>query len=286
MRLRAEAGFGLILLIALTALSAILISATSMAFATNARALQLRIDKVKSYYLAQAGVMQAMQDWRDSSDNLLSRRFSPLNVAVTGAQVFKVSQCTSDFALHSLNAADWLTGAPAPNRRLQNLRITNISTTTSFEVTHIRVLWTPVNAARLQTVQLDGNVVLPSGSYANGATLALTGSPAARTRAPGENWSGSDTFIQWTVPPPLVVNVTVEWTFADNGASRLSRSHRVTYWNGSRAAGPPAIAHSFALTSTGQVNQTFARTLKTVKAVVSAAVMEIVDWDDVEQNQP
>lgn len=288
-RRRGEAGFGLMLLIALIAVSSLLISATSLAFVANARALQLRVDRVKAYYLAQAGVMQAIQDWRDSSNSLLNRRWTPLNATVTGNQIFKAGQSMSDFALHSPNAGQWILPT-----RLRRWRVTNIRTGGSgsaITVTRARITWTPSGAARLVTMRLNNNAVVPAvfGGYASGTEIALSGSTASRTLNAGGNWSGNNTYLQWNVAPPNPVAVTIQWTFSDDSATKHSKSHVITLWNGAKAGAAPSV-QTFSVTSTGQVNQALLRTLRTVRAVVSAAVgsnaFEIIDWDDVEKNQP
>jgi hypothetical protein len=145
-----------------------------------------------------------------------------------------------------------------------------------------------VGAERLETVRLNNNTVVPAGSYTSGTDILLSGTAASRQRSSGQNWSGNNTYLQWTTAPAASVAVNVEWTFLDDSATKHSKSHSVTYWNGLRAGPAPAI-QSFAVTSTGQVNQALLKTLRTVKAVVSANVaanaFEIIDWDDVGKNQ-
>ena len=48
---------------------------------------------------------------------------------------------------------------------------------------------------------------------------------AAYVRANGSN-----------ATPPNPITVTVEWTFSDDSATKHSKSHAVTYWNGAKAA--------------------------------------------------
>lgn len=294
------AGFGLMVLVALMAVAGILVTATSLLLSNVMRETQLQIDQIKAYHLAQAGVMRALHNWLISSATEENRRWRALNAAVSGNQRYRAG-VQANFAYFTFDLsedADWQNGGGG-TRRLRRFRIRNIHTSiggTSDEISfaRVRVSWEPDGGTTLRRIALNNVNVLPVGSYANGADVALTGgTPAQRRLGPGAVYSGNNTFLEWNAPaPPDPITVTVQWTFTDDSATRDSKSHRVTYWDGDQGGGGRPLRHTFSITSTGQVNQTSAaafRVMQTVRATVSGTPsgrVEIIDWDRVEKNIP
>lgn len=295
-RSRAEAGAGLILLVMLIGILTLAFAGTMTQLTHLALQTQLSVDEARAVYLAQAGVMRAVYDWRTDSNNEANRRYAHLDETMIGNQGYRTG-CQADFVYYSFDLgqnAEWVTSGG--RRRLRRFRMRNIhtsigGTSDNVTVTHVKVSWSPAGSAMLRAVSLNGTSVVPAGSYASGTEIALSGTAAQRTRTPGQTWSGNNTYLEWTdtsVPDP--VSVTVQWTFADDGSTVHSKSHVVTYWDGDQAgAGRPA-ARTFSVTSTGQVAQTapLASSYRTIKAVVSGAPgggnVEITGWERIDKN--
>lgn len=292
-------GFGLILLIFLIAVFGILFAGTSVILTNASRRLQLEIDKTKAHYLAQAGVMRGIYDWKIDAAGEAARQFDDLNTTITGNQIFKTG-CQADFAYFSFNLTqdtEWFTSGGRQRLRrwrLRNVHVAEAGTADNIIVTSVKISWTPAGST-VRQVQLGGSVVLAVGSYANGSTNVLTGTAGARTTTPGSLNGGNGTFIEWnTAPdPPDPITVNVQWTFSDNSSTKDSISRNILYWDGARAGTPPTN-HTFMVTSTGQVNQSGGqafKVLETVRATVSGApggatAMEITDWQTLEKHIP
>lgn len=279
----------------LIALFGILFASIAVFFTENAREVQLRIDGVKAQYLAQAGVMRSLQDWMISSSSTLSRRYVPLDVTVTGNQIFKTG-CQANFAYFSFNgppqSAEWQT--VGGKVRLRKWAITNIHSSSGppldLTPTKVKVTWVSGILTSLSRISLNGVEVLSSGSYANGQEQALT---TFVTLSPGDSFSGLNTYLEWNdadLPPCAMVKV--QWTFSDDSATKDSKTHEVVHWNGDTANDGRPAEESFCITSGGQVAQSGGRAfkvLKTVKAVISQGAssdVQITDWDRVEKNIP
>ncbi len=297
LRTKKEKGFGLVILVVIIAVAGILITSTSLYFRDATRQMQLGIDQIKAYYLAQAGVMRALYNWRVSNATDINRRYTELNTTITGNQIFKTGS-QANFAYFTFDAVngqqdtEWFAG----NTRLRRWRIRNIHSANSITVTKAKVSWSPVGTTTLSDIQLNNNSVATGagGPFASGTEITLTNSAANRTLLPGAVWSGNNTYLTWNGSgPPDPALVTVEWTFADDSPTKDSKAHRVVYWNGAKSGAGRPTEHTFSVTSTGQVNQSSGgfKVLKTVKATVSGtpgggSSMEITDWDKIEKNIP
>lgn len=298
-------GYGLILFILVIAIIGILTAATGLLFANAGRELQLRIDDGKAYYLAQAGVMDCIQDWRVSNATDLNRRYDDQNITLTGNQLFKTG-CQANFAYFYFNGggtatAQWQNGSGSRRRlrrwNLRNIHVAEAGTADNIIVTQARVTWTPTNAAQLIDLRLNNVSVIPAGGpFANGTTLTLTGTAAQRTLTPGSTWTGNNTYLEWNINPSTpaagVIQVRVQWTFADNSATKDSVSHAAEFWNAAQAGAAP-VRRTFCVTSTGQVNQTVGafKVMETVKATVSSisaayTSQEIINWEKIDKNIP
>lgn len=307
---RNQAGFGLVILVALIAISGILVTSTSLLMSNSVRQMQLQIDQTKAYYLAQAGIMRAIYNWRISNATDTSRRYAQLNTTVTGNQIFKTSGGTlanmtqANFAYYTFNWTQntgWINSGG--NRRLQRWRIVNIhtpvaGTADNITFTAVKVSWTAsVGSPTLRTVRVAGagSPVIPIGTYASGTTVNFT-SPVTLTS--GSAWTGDNNYLEWNgtgADVNSITQVTVQWTFQDNSATKDSISHEIVYWNNPSQSGSPPAQRTFTITSTGQVNQSggqafkVLRTIKTIvvgNAAIPVAGPEIADWDYAEKNIP
>lgn len=278
---RGDKGAVLFLVVVIIALAAILIASTTLFFIHSVQLMQYRIDRQKAYYLAQAGVMKSLQDWRVSSGAEANRRYGRVNQTVTGNQIFKTG-AQADFAYHTFDVGErsgWTT--VLGRSRFQQFRIRNISTTESITFTAVYVTWAslnpanPVGANNLNSVNLQ---VGPTGDYVGGA----------------------NTYIEWTnafnAGAPILL--TIQWWFADDSGTVDSKTHEIVAWNGAPAAPGAASAarpatHTFCIHSTGQVNQSGGsafKVLEPIRAAVSGTPgggdVEIVDWDKMDKSIP
>ena len=314
--MRKERGFGLVIFITLMAIMAVLALAVSTFFTNQSRQMQLDIDKMKAHYLSQAGVMKVIDDWMVSGATEMTRSYAELNVTVTGNQIFKTG-VQSNFAYFTFDNGEneiWFTTLASGLRRLQQWRVKNIHNTVSgsirnVTVTGVRVFWSPPGAHTIslrtisvQKVGFSGSTqIVPIGAYASGQLIDLNdpATLAARTLAPGESWGDVETYIEWNnnamlgLPDSTSMKVTVRWTFADDGATKEFSTHGVIYWDGDTGGGGRPAQHTFAINSTGQVNQTDAgfKVLQSVKATVSGTpkagtMVEITDWDKPKKSIP
>ena len=305
-----QKGFGLVILVALIAISGILVGSTALLMSNSTRQMQLKIDQSKAYYLAQAGIMRAIYNWRISNATDTSRRYAQLNTTVTGNQIFKTSGGTlanmtqANFAYFSFDEggtsnADW-----NPTSRLRRWTIRNIHTNVAgtsdgIIFKQVKISWTPSGAETLTEISLNNRKT--SGSFANGSTVTLSGTVAQRTLAANSAWTGNNNYFQWSGVPPDPITVTVQWIFNDDSTTKDSQTHSVIYWDGCKSAANcdglgtefgRRVMHTFAIMSTGQVNQSGGKAFKvlqTVKATVSgtpASGVEIIDWQKVDKNIP
>ena len=302
------------ILVALIAIASLVILGSTRVFENMARQTQLRVDYAKAHYLAQAGIMRAIYDWRISTATEANRVYAESTTTIAGTNnLYKVALHTdgtyiqSNFAYYNQGSAAWATVGAGVNarRRLRAWSIANIHTnvaTDNFTITKCRVSWTPDNGAKLRDIQLSGTTFAGAGSYTNGQEITATSS---FSRNSGQNYSGNTTYFEWrntladaeATGPPDPIAVTVRWTFTDDSSTQESKSHEVLCWGSVASgivstvaqAGAAPTWHTFLINSTGEVNQTMAgyfKVLKTVKAVVSGtpATAEIIDWEEGDTN--
>lgn len=300
--MRSRSGIGLTILVILIAVTGLVLVGSVRAFENASRQTQLRVDQVKAYYLAKAGVMRAVWDWYASDTATdTNRRYTHNSVlgsngtTVVGNGVFKygydgnegspaINQ--SNFAYYVMNGsgdgANWFTPSGS-NRGLRQWRLYNIHTTGAITLTQMKISWSPTGTALLNDIVLNGVSVWPGGTASSGTTVDITDT----TLANNGSWGGATTYIQWNSSPPDPVAVTAQFIYSGDSATLDARSHEVVLWNGSQAGSPPA-QRSFTVTSTGEVTQTTGnsfKVLKSVKASVSGS-LEIMDWDEGDKNIP
>ena len=281
-------GFGLVILIALIAIFGIISIGTSVVLTNGINQMQLRIDKVKAHYLAQAGAMRAIHNWLSSNAGEANRRYAELNTTVTGNQLFKTG-CQANFAYFQFGSAAWASA----NTVLRAWQITNIHSANAITLKSVKVNWVPAAVGvNLTQIRLN-NVSVASGSFANGSVISL----ASTSLASGSNWSGNNTNFTWSANPMSGASITIraQWTFNDDSATKDSVTHNVLFWNGAQSnAGRPAT-RTFCVTSTGQVAQSTGKEgfpiLETVKATCSGSAgaatnVEITDWQELDKNIP
>ncbi len=87
----------------LIGLVGVLFAGTSMLITNGVQAVQLRIDKAKAYYLAQAGVKMAVHNWLASSVVESGRRWAPVNPGVLAGtnMLYKAGLNSGGTYLHS-----------------------------------------------------------------------------------------------------------------------------------------------------------------------------------------
>lgn len=300
-----QKGLALILFISIMVVSGIMSSSIVWFLVNESRNVQLRIDKVKAYNMAYAGVSRACYNWVTSNSTEANRRLANLETTLTGTVLGYKTGRPANFAYFSFNLTEnaiWTNssgGTTGSLVRLRQFRLRNIHNNTapsSIIVTGANVSWTPAGAELLSDIRFNNVSVIPSGGpFASGTELVLGNTDANRTRATGAVWSGTTTYLQWNSAPPDPVKVTIVWTFKDNGspATTDSKTHEVVFWDGCKAAancdglgtalGRPA-QRTFSITSTGSVNQTlggYFKVMKTVRATVSgtpSGAVEITDW--------
>jgi hypothetical protein len=295
-RLRGDSGFGLLLLVAMIAISGIIFAASTRVLENVTRQMQTRIDEEKARYLAQAGVMRAAYDWRISNATAINRTYDDLNVTVTGNNLFKTG-AQANFAYFSFNSTEnaiWTTiGGNMQLRqwRMKNIHVAEAGTADDLVTSRVRVSWENPNTGTLRRLSVNNGTttttVLAVGTYANGTDVAVS---AAATLTPGQTWQGNNTFLEWN-GAQTATRVSVQWTFSDESTTKDSKTHDVTYWNGAQSGAGRPTQHTFSVTSTGQVNQTGGtniKTMKTLKATISGtpAAPEIIDTEDVSKHIP
>jgi hypothetical protein len=184
-------------------------------------------------------------------------------------------------------SAGWTTSGT--DRRLQQWQLRNIHDGNGITLDKIKVSWSPAGAEELNGFALNGVSKWPGGTAASGTTVDITDT----TLSSDAYWGDLGTYLQWDASPSDPVTVTCQFIFSGDSATTDAKSHEVVMWDGAQdGAGLPA-AHTFDITSTGQVNQTTAgafKVLSTVKATVSGApgeaAVEIMDWDQGDKNIP
>ncbi len=164
MKLRSQKGFGLIILVSLIVISGILLGASSRLYANAMQQTQLRIDQTKAHYLAQAGVMRAVWDWYKSDTTTdTNRRWAPLNMTVTGNQIFKVGLDSAGARLHSnftyFTSTSDLSAAPAWVRTINTAANTTNSTSIAVTVPSSAV---PIGDYVIVSLAMDANRLNPT----------------------------------------------------------------------------------------------------------------------------
>lgn len=301
-----QKGMALILFIMIMAVSGILSTSIIWHLVSEMDEVQLRLDRLKAYNMAYAGVMRASFDWANSNATEASRRYGPLDTNLAGTVLgFKTGR-PANFAYFSFDLSEneqWTNtsgGGTGALVRLRRFRIRNVHSTTapsSIIVTGAKVAWSPAGSERLSDIRLNNRSVIPSGGpYVSGTELTLRATDAQRTLASGAVWSGTSTYLQWDSAPSDPVKVTIVWTFKDNDSPAVtdSKTHEVVYWDGCKTAadcdglgtavGRPAL-RTFCITSTGRVSQAGGRKFplyRSVRATLSGTPAgqsaEIIDW--------
>lgn len=86
--MRSRSGMGLITMIAIIAMISVVLLGSVRVFENVSRRTQLRIDKTKAYYLAQAGIVRSIWKWYTDNDatttNEIQRNWSPINTTIAG----------------------------------------------------------------------------------------------------------------------------------------------------------------------------------------------------------
>lgn len=302
--MRNRKGIGLVVLVSLVALAGVVLMPASLLIANSASEMQLKIDKIKAYNAACAGVMRALYQWCASNATEASRRYPHYDVTFSGTNIrFKTGE-PGNFAYFTFNVAEtanwFVSGA---NRRLRQFRLRNIHNTSTSPgpsgiiATHAIVKWDPPGTALLNDIRFGNLSVIPAGGpFASGTELVLSNTDANRTRTSGQVWSGTNTYLQWSAALPDPVRVTVVWKFKDNGGTPVtdSSTHEVVFWDGCQTAsncdglGTPlglSPLHTFSITSTGAVQQSGGNAFpvkKSIRATVSGTPAgqnaEIIDW--------
>ncbi len=175
------------------------------------------------------------------------------------------------------------------NRRLRFWQIYNINNGNSITLDKMKVSWTGGGTARLTEIRLN-NTSVWTGTGTTGSLLDITDTVIAN----GGSIGGINTYLQWNNSGPAdPVAVTCQFIYSGDSSTSDAKSHEVILWDGAQSGAGLKAEKTFAVVSTGQVDQTSGgrfKVLKTVKAVVSAApgasALEIVDWDEGDKNIP
>ena len=139
-------GFGLVILVMLIAVFGLIFVGTSLVFTNGVRETQLRIDKTKAHYLAQAGVMRAIYEWYISDSQVDNRTYSPVNYTFPSTNLsFRTGNSQVNSASYDFGAASWTLGNP--RKRLFQWQIKNGGTTGNIVVKAVKVSWTPVDTS-------------------------------------------------------------------------------------------------------------------------------------------
>ena len=304
--IRNQRGIALMILIAVIALSGILLGPMTWHIVETTREMKLKIDRVKAYNAAYAGVMHASYVWSNSNATEASRRYAHLDTTLSGTNVrFRTGE-PANFAYFSFNLTDnanWFTSGA--NQRLRQFRLRNIHTNTaptSIILTGLKVKWDPPGTALLNDIRLNNVSVIPGGGpFASDTELTLGNTDANRTRSSGALWSGTSTYLQWDSALPDPVRVTVIGTFKDNGSPAVtdSKTHQIIFWDGCQTAadcdgagtplGRPSL-RTFSVSSTGAVQAGGTGSFnvhRTVRATLSGTVagqaVEIIDWRELDK---
>ena len=272
-------GFGLIILVFLMAISAILVSATSLYYRNAGRQMQYQIDKVKAYYMAQTTVMYALHQYLISGTNDTNRTYYPWTINIDN-QTAKAGFAQANYALVSFTNAGWVVGGGTS--RFQGFEISSVLNTANGSI----------GAPNPTAYEASADLTNPVAALTPGTIQLFQTSPG--------HWGGANTFVQFngTIAVNTPVIMYFQFTYGDNSATLDSITHKILGWNGLIASPvTPSTArpaqHTFCITSTGQVNETGSggvKALSTVKATVSAnptsGGVEIMDWEKIDKNIP
>ena len=303
---RNESGFGLILLVALIAISGILTTSTALYFRSAAREVQSKIDLVRAQYAADAGIMEAIYRWHTSHTDDTLRSYAhntPSTLPILYGNVrYVANPMMSNFAYFNLSGANgaenqtfwgengW-TGAPVSclSRRYQGWTVKNINNNAVIQAGQpntvrfktVRVDWTAPagNTARLVDIRLGGVSVIGEWCQDDWGS-GIEGCPSGRvyqglggipypTLDPGTQLDPATTYLEWNNPAAAqqITSVAVFLNFWDNGTSRDTGGAQLTFWG--PGATPPQ-QRTFVMNAQGNVDGRGSdNTLRDVKAALS-----------------
>lgn len=300
-----QKGFGLILMIILIAISMVMVGSIVSFMASASNLSIVRINKVRSYYLALGGIMRTLHSWTISYTNLLDDMTgSYQDYRWTGngsAEIADTGFNKSDFAYFMMDApnfnAQWwpltspifpannlypafprtppnafctsnqvVSGGNNYDYRLYGWTLQNIHSSADITLAGATIRWSPAGDSGLRVSKIRLNDdQVFSSSARNGEDFNLTGNSANRTLTPGPLGRKSG---------PCTY---IQWNGAVPDPIRVtvqlrfddgSTTHEALFWDGQLAGqGRPHI-HTFSVTSAGQVNQNFGGARTTLRATV------------------
>ena len=267
-------GWLLIGLIVLISTVAIAFAAFTLLLTEHLRVASLRQNQTKAIYLAQAGIMQAIYDFRQTGGGvgfLLGEYPVPADTGTIGSyaddDVFILGGQAADFLLAAMIPATWATAGicgGALNRQvLQNWTLRNVLLTSSATpsppdnlphgmpvvINQLQITWSPDNGERVYRVDLMGT----TANY-----TSCTGTPSGgiitvnQTVAPNSQGSNRIWFSRRTTensPPSLLMNnkswIEIRCIMTDGSVRRVRFL----------PATPTASSASFTIKSVGEVRK-------------------------------
>ena len=261
---RLQRGWLLVGLIVL--ISSVILALVGITFflTEHLRVTSLRQNQTKAIYLAQAGVMQAIYDFRFDADGAGSLDGNyviagpydaiPGDSGAPGLaddDVFVLSGRAGDFLLAAMIPATWASPPPVlsgcggtKRHRLETWTLRNAGNS-SLSFTQMAVSWSPAGSEELMRVDLNGTAKdwLPPascGSVPSGTTITLDSPPPVL--GPGEFW---DTNRLWFTTTTMDRKRWIELAFFMSDTS----VRRVRFVPGA----PNTSSASFTVTSSGGV---------------------------------
>jgi hypothetical protein len=246
--MRKKKGAALIVLVIIIVLVVIVVAGLTAFVFEGLRLSIFKEQELKTIYLAQAGIMAAIIDYRDGDS-----WGKATNVNVAGNQYYHVGK-DANFL--------WIdpSSPQVSGKTLKRIAIKNINSSASITVTSLVVDWTFGGSITEVTL---GNTSVWSGTASSGSTLDITDF----TISAGTTHSGNND-QKWTFSDNVSGTVACTFIFSD-GSER-----KALLLNSGAGANK-----EFSITATGQVNGN-ATWRRTVEATYDTGTSTITSWQE------
>jgi len=246
-----DKGQALIIPIILMLLVVIIISSVAFFLAQVLDLDLVRIYQTMAVYAAQAGIFDAIVEYRNTG--FIS---AETNTQITDNIYYSLGGAGMFFLADSSNTSI------LANRKLKDISMTNVNSTTDVTITHIQVSWTPDGGENLISIDLGRATVEWSGSASSGTNIDMTDFtiPADTTE--------NDVWLDWAVGDDITsLTVTAILTFGDGSTVEITLLDEGL-----------ASDNALIITSTGSVVTSSDTWKHTIKAGYDVGTSEIISW--------
>jgi len=214
------------------------------------------INQEKAFYAAQAGVMHAIVDYVNNGSI----------TAVTDTQI-----ATDTYFSIGGSGMFFLADASNPtiiaSRKLKDVSMTNLNSTSAVTITHMQVSWTPDGGENLISIDLGRATVEWSGTAPSGTNIDMADYTI------GAGVTENDVWLDWETGSDITAKtISAILTFSDGSTVEI------ILLNAGMASNQEIV-----ITSTGKFTGTYTHE-RTLKASYDIGTSEITSWEESQEH--